>query len=453
MSDEDLRQFCAYQNYLMIETDDQMRADPHFDLNEFMGDVSSAHDQVVSAIRIPNAVARARLYEGNRNYLPEKARLTNRELWSAATGRDGIDFLKKFPKAKFEKQNTVEVPAPAALYALCTVYGCPAAGQTFSQVLKDMAPEGATANMESIRRVFANDRNIQVMARAALLIDEKVSAVTQGAPVTGNVFDDVLKAARQFIPNEKEARDLSWEIMAIYGTRGANMGKLTDRLTAHFAREEIGIGALQSISLGMSVLDQFAEERKQKIYSFPPNVSFNCAYGKPYHFWLAAYISRKYSQNPALIPPTPLPLLSTIVGKVDEAIKSQAAYKAALAAHLSLLGYNFSASNVGREPAHAFGKPLFGDYNNSVRVSIAVGDAGAVYGAYMADGGKTPSIDINQGIRQIIRNSKPRSKQLSTEEFYKQFENDSQKPWLFMDWRQFMGADQAFEYFRRSLPK
>lgn len=471
VNERDIRNLCIAQNFSGSMPDPETPYQPRFSPSKKRSDEKTERAILDESnpmglwhqIMVPNSKLRGNFYSKVRearysyrsgclrdktgqafSYCPQPYKTKNIELWRAAADqKSGLTYLKTFPKIDFWQNKTnltyKDRPSDVSLYGLCGMYGCPEAGSTFSKMADDLQPEGRNVDMNTIRSTLSVDENLQVIAASALVIDKKIQDANRGFDITGNVFDDILNVARRYLGDEKRARDLTWKILGIYGTRGANMAALVDALEAAngVSRQEIAITALQGIAVGMNVLDQIQQDRGKNMYSLPADVKFDCAYGKPYHFWMAAYLAQKYTKQG-----TPSPSLGAV------ALGATPAEKAALSVHLLSLGYNFMSQS--RDPSAAFTEPDLGENNNMIRLSIAFADAGGRYGAYRANGERLGEMDINAAARQMFKNQVPRapSELMKKKDFEKEMASSVKQPLLFLKWRQFIGADAAYDYLK-----
>src|SRR5207244_3343913 len=85
-----------------------------------------------------------------------------------------------------------------------------------------------------------------------------------------------------------QAIERAWAFLGMYGTRGASFSVLAPLAN----RENLPVFlSFYLISSMMGVLDQrtFATGHA---YSYPKSIESRCGFARPYHFWLAAYLSR-----------------------------------------------------------------------------------------------------------------------------------------------------------------
>jgi hypothetical protein len=84
-----------------------------------------------------------------------------------------------------------------------------------------------------------------------------------------------------------------WNILGLYGSQGAALSR-----SVHLYPDKTGI----MYSLGLmahlvSVMDTLSITNSDKLYSFPHNIGSNCVVGKPYHFWMSAYLSYRLREE------------------------------------------------------------------------------------------------------------------------------------------------------------
>jgi hypothetical protein len=103
-----------------------------------------------------------------------------------------------------------------------------------------------------------------------------------------DIFSDLLSFFMKNNYSKTEARQLSLYFLGVYGTRGASFYSGFSDL--HPASQS----TLVMLSLVVSYLDKIALEEGGS-YAIPRSYKNTCHLGKPYHFWLSAFIS-SYAQ-------------------------------------------------------------------------------------------------------------------------------------------------------------
>ena len=180
------------------------------------------------------------------------------------------------------------------------------------------------------------------------------------------------------------AEELSWTVLGIYGSQGAFLWTMKDLL--------LGFGqgvdsSLAFISLALNYFDSIKPEGQ--LYSLPAEVTARCKIGKPYHFWMAAYLSYRLRKEN---------------------------YRASVSAKTSYaLGtlYEFYSKTNGRNQRGYFGhdvvedKNLYSDALNGIRVGLSLKAIGAQYGAAKADSfSPTARWDFEKVLQKGLNTSK-----------------------------------------------
>jgi hypothetical protein len=109
----------------------------------------------------------------------------------------------------------------------------------------------------------------------------------------GDLFEDVRAAFTKNGVSESDAENYAWEVLGLYSTRGTSMTVLYDVADSENAFVVADLGRVASM---ISYLDG-ASYGSGKPYSIPPVIKSQCDYTRPYHFWLAAYLSRLLLQD------------------------------------------------------------------------------------------------------------------------------------------------------------
>jgi len=167
--------------------------------------------------------------------------------------------------------------------------------------------------------------------------------------------------------------------------------------------------SLVAITNSVSVLDAKYQKNGNESYSLPKGMSFACDNGKPYHFWMTAYLSWNLSHEQ---------------GHSPEA--------AAAASYTAAKLYQMFTDNGFRNPSEVFASPPFSNAVNSKRLDMVFDAAGALYGAT----GKISNID--SGFAAITNASDPPKNQIDINL------NDPDSNY----WTKYLGANIFYAYHR-----
>ncbi len=253
--------------------------------------------------------------------------------------------------------------------------------QSLDYILELMKPSGKLTAVPVIRKIIEDPMYAEGASRAALKIMSKVDASGSGRTQFGDLFADIYQSYVEAGIPPKNAEEMSWDLLAVYSARGANINMLFPYASGKAGSKTLI--ALESIAIGASVLDA-ATHQSGYLYSIPKQISTVANYGKPYHFWMSAYIARESAKR----------------------FHSESA--AQTAAALSELGYQmFSVTNGRHELFQSIlSTGQFGVEAYKTKIDLAFGFAGASYGAKIGIG-KTDEfrIDIDYTVKEMIENA------------------------------------------------
>jgi hypothetical protein len=111
----------------------------------------------------------------------------------------------------------------------------------------------------------------------------------------GDFYDDMVDSFAQADPHASQAQniDRAFDIMALYGTRGAGFSFIVYLSQ----KENLSLSpSLNIIATALNILNR-ASLGSEKLYAFPSFVQSTCADGRPYHFWMAAYLTRESAKT------------------------------------------------------------------------------------------------------------------------------------------------------------
>jgi hypothetical protein len=304
--------------------------------------------------------------------------------------------------------------------ALCASYLSASCNSALLQIKQTVGGKFVDRNFsleDETREVFSNPAYAQGAAIAARKIQAKINSIpadAKKAAVSGNLLHDIYDSYRESGANHVDAEKMAWNLLAVYSTKGASLKQLQPLANSENASV---LASLFVISSGINYLDAVTTESGHP-YSLPPNVQSSCSYGKPYHFWMPAFLSRKLVLN-GYSPST-----------------------AHLASHLAGMAYEFMDRTSGRDPTRPLREGAFADYANALRINLAVNDAGAVFGANSRSGrDANRPINLDSGMNQMFEramNLRP----ISDEEARRAFEPPPISAYL--RWRNIIAPDAAY---------
>jgi hypothetical protein len=204
--------------------------------------------------------------------------------------------------------------------------------------------------------------------------------VQLGVSAPGN-FDDDLRA--EFLGlglSYAEADRMTWVYLGLYGSQGAFLHDMRMGMSEIFS--SFDVTASDFIILAVSYLDSL--KPVGQLYSLPATIHSSCKLGKPYHFWMTAFLSREMAKKRDVKTSVEGPFLLGM----DYVFYSRTNGR--------------SNDGGGSEYVH---QNLFSMKNNSARVDLSVHAVGAAFGASRA----VPSIDVDAFLRLSVEKArKPR---------------------------------------------
>jgi hypothetical protein len=115
---------------------------------------------------------------------------------------------------------------------------------------------------------------------------EKMAEANLTGKVSGqDIFSDLIIFFKSKNYSETAARELAFYFLGVYATRGASFLYRFDDF------HPTTRSGLVILSLAISYLDKIAQQNGSH-YALPSQFKTDCNMGKPYHFWLAAFIAR-----------------------------------------------------------------------------------------------------------------------------------------------------------------
>ncbi len=308
-------------------------------------------------------------------------------------------------------------------YTVLHAEGC---SKSLKLILKTMVPDESTTMSQGVMargvvdQVVSDPSYVQGAGKAALIIMDRV----KNKSLDGDLLTDITQAFLSSGLSQADAEDHAWNLIAVWATRGPNI-KILNLLYADKSEIMPFYGtllALDMISSAAPYLDQLRIESGKSPYSYQ-GVQTTCSYGKPYHYWMSAWLTRKFG------------------------IETGSPIGAMYAAYISELGYQMRSTTAGRDPNRAFMTDTFGSANNKIRIDLAFASAGAVYGMEVASKKAISSKNIDQAILKLMKNAVKRPVMDL---------KDAQKEWAglglkgFLRWDEIFSPTSALNFFRKA---
>jgi hypothetical protein len=214
-----------------------------------------------------------------------------------------------------------------------------------------------------------------IYSKAAITLARVVQMrIDQGGVTKSNFYEDGLSVFRTLKVDEKLLADHTFKLFAIYATNGPNTPYYISRfITDKTQNLYYGIGV---ISTGITVLNSRSMTTGHP-YAYPAQVHSTCDNGKPYHFWMAAYLARRV------------------------AIETGDSEAGKIAAYLSEVGYQMRSLAGGRQPDRPFMAKTFDPGNNKIRMDLAWGGAGVNFGVSTLSKSKK-GFDVDAALKKML---------------------------------------------------
>ncbi|MGZ3712227.1 MAG: hypothetical protein ACXVBE_10740 [Bdellovibrionota bacterium] len=314
----------------------------------------------------------------------------------------------------FGKKDVMEF---AACNELIFSMECPGA---LDKVIQMSMPNNQNFTQVHLYKEILFDKKYDEGLKLAAL---KVLARTKSGKAAGaNLFDDIRDSFLAAGAKEDAAIEMTWKTMGLLATGGPNTGARAFAVSADndVMPKKVAIALLAVLP---PVLDSESFSTGHP-YSYPKSISSTCDSGKPYHFWLPAYLGWELART------------------------GTGARAAAAAAFLGMKGYQMMSDTETRDPTKPMKEDFLGPYSNSIRMDLAIASAGAIFGASAGKGATGSKLDIDEGVRRIVRDSEPVEK-------LGDIEADAllTSPIKFgYRWSKLMAPNSAFSIYKSRLP-
>lgn len=254
-------------------------------------------------------------------------------------------------------------------------------------IKEDMTPKGQAdiINASVWRRVLGSNKYDEGIRLAALKISNRLE--NRENDKDGNVFDDLKEAFRQSgLPSDASER-ATWDVLTLIGNQGPNIGGYATKIETGSwkpaTQKSLGLGF---IATAMTLLDQRRLRDKNRFYSYPSNIQTTCDNSKPYHFWMAASLSRN---------------LVTEHG-IDPEVAAQATF-------LAQRGYQMnrdkSGDVVSTQGKNALSNGLFSPVHQIIRTDFAYGAAGAKFGSESVANQQSSKISVDGALMSLMEDA------------------------------------------------
>jgi hypothetical protein len=294
---------------------------------------------------------------------------------------------------------------------ICSIYIFPECKKALNHVLDLMhvSVNGAywLSVPDRLSAVLSDPLYRQALAKMSLSVIQSEESIARSSK--RDIYHDLVATFESLGVTALDAQNRALTVLAVFGARGASLESMTDIMHSEAAPVMAG---MFMVSAQLGQLDLLRYLNGLRPYSLPPSVNFNCNYGRPYHFWMGAYLGAQMNED------------------------GFGAITSLLAVHIAGVGYEFAIPAYGKTQDRIYTDVFFNPYNVNTQINIAQDDAGADYGTRLKVPGlfgiSWPKTDINQAIESMFLAARPMP-QLSPDELTKELANDTARYKLF--WR------------------
>lgn len=342
-----------------------------------------------------------------------------KDFWDKNQAEKFQNYETQF-KGKIRDQDKSFKQANSAITALCASYGLKRTNNCkkgVNEIVDIMTDHGGVSLYPVIKEVLSDPDYTKASQLTAIKIQDKIEK--GGIPV-GNLYDDIYQSFLSLGLNSEQAEEKSFNLLGVFSTHGAN----THLFLWRFITKETAplLYSLSLMGTGMSVLNS-ASQSSGHLYSYPKEVKGECDNGKPYHFWMSAFLARRIAKK---------------TGDVEAAISST---------YLAQLGYQMRSETYGRDPSRPFTVDTYDSGNNKIRLDLAWAGAGAVYGAAKAEKEIKKDLNVDEGLRQLLEDA-GNKKSLSKAEAEKKWQGSGVKGYF--RWRNIFSPDSSLDYYKKA---
>jgi len=277
-----------------------------------------------------------------------------------------------------KKPNFLQKAALCAEMNLLETRSC---AEGLNVIVEKMMPKSGVqiTNLPSWKKIILNPKVQEGLRLSGLKIVERLKI---RPPTDDNIFDDLVSSFKKSGLSNEESVDAAFNTLGVVANGGANTCIRAKDLTDGWVSTP-AVATLCLMGTAMNVLDFRKSKAGLPPYSYPKSIKASCYYPKPYHFWMAADLSR------------------TLV--LQENISPSGASLATFGAQK---GYQINRDLMGGTTAgisSIFNKNAFDPVHQVIRMDLSFAAAGAQFGAST---NISKQIDVDNGIRQLISDAK-----------------------------------------------
>jgi hypothetical protein len=250
------------------------------------------------------------------------------------------------------------------------------------KVVAVMAPVGDVTLFNLLKKIFLDVRYSNAAIHLATTIETKILL---GGQPSGDLLTDAIASTRAS-GFGSQSEDAAFEILAFYSSNGPNSAGYTHTWTS---KENAGFYyGLTVLGTGITVLNSRSMSSGHP-YSYPPSVASTCDNGKPYHFWMTAYLARLLTHDMAH----------------PRSVRT--------AVYITSVGYQMMSTSSGRDPSLPYKLKSDAPQNQKIRMDLAYAAAGAEFGALAGSrtlkATESTTISVDQSLRNLLKNAAPLS--------------------------------------------
>jgi hypothetical protein len=275
--------------------------------------------------------------------------------WSLRAEQDFLQFRTwgstDANRTQSTELDTLVKVAPLLCADQGSLIDAPSCVKAVKKVAQIFRPVSERSLFDLLKKILRDHRYAAASVKLAITIESKIQV---GGIPQGDLLTDAIEATRA-AGFGTASEDAAFDLLAFYSTDGPNSAMY---IQTWISRENAGLYyGTAVLGTGITVLNA-RSERSSHQYAYPPQVAARCDNGKPYHFWMAAYLARFITQQ---------------MGH-PSAVRT--------AVYITSVGYQMLSKTNGRDPARAFKISSTAPENQKIRMDLAVAAAGAEFGAY-----------------------------------------------------------------------
>lgn len=334
--------------------------------------------------------------------------------------RKSISDMKdsKNPEAD-ERMTSMKSMLFCAEISVLKAVQCNSGLEILFQKMNPKAHAGRTkfSDLDLWSEVLLNEKYDEGLRRAGLKILDRVDGKMSDSD---NVYDDVLNSFKESGMGQTEAHRATLKVMGVVSNGAQNTSNRLAQLGYARTMLDNKSNALTILAGSLQLLDFKKSKAGQPAYSLPPNVKSKCMNMKPYHFWMAAYLSESLVTENNFNPDTAA--IATYSGQKAYQLNRD---------------YGRPGDGVGKVSSVLAGQP-FGPVHQVVRMDLAFSAAGAQWGGRSGLMSQK-SFDIDSALIAMMRESEVRTPPAAEELQGQSMER------TYLTWRSVFAPNAAFE--------